>query len=73
LCRGLGFGSFGNEPDFAAVARHNKCRSNIHFADGVLTRRARIPLEHLAATDALEKLKAAIAWLIKQVNAEFET
>jgi hypothetical protein len=42
----------------------------IHFADDVLTRRARIPFEHLTTTDALEKLKAAIAWLIKQVNAD---
>ncbi len=43
----------------------------VHFGDDVLTRRARIPFEHLTSTDALEKLKAAIAWLIKQVNAEF--
>ncbi len=44
----------------------------IHFADDVMTRRARIPFEHLTTPDALEKLKAAIAWLIKQIHAEFE-
>lgn len=42
----------------------------LHFGDNVLTRRARIPLDKLTTLEALEKLKAAVSWLIEQVNAE---
>lgn len=42
--------------------------AGVHFEDDVLSKRARIPLIKLATPDAVEKLKAAVAWLIEQVR-----
>ena len=42
--------------------------AGVHFDDSVLTKTARIPLEKLATPAAVEKLKAAVAWLIEQVR-----
>jgi hypothetical protein len=44
----------------------------VHFAEDVLTTRARIPFEKLATGEALETLKSVVAWLIDQVKAECE-
>lgn len=40
----------------------------VHFDYDVLTKRARIPFEKLANPVAIEKLKAAVAWLVEQVK-----
>ena len=59
--------------DDEAVRRNILAKINeipgIHFDDDVLTKRARIPFDKLANPVAIEKLKAAVAWLIEQVKA----
>lgn len=40
------------------------------FGEDVLTKRARIPFEKLTSIEAVEKLKAVMAWLIEQVKIE---
>lgn len=42
----------------------------VAFGEDVLTKRARIPFEKLTTSEALEKLKSAVAWLIEQVKTE---
>lgn len=42
---------------------------SVHFSDDVLTKRVRIPLESLATPPALEKLKAAIDWMIEKIRS----
>lgn len=56
-----------------AVLRNMLAKINeipgVHFDDDVLTKRARILFEKLANPVAIEKLKAAVTWLIEQVKA----
>ena len=42
----------------------------VHFDGDVLTKRTRIPFEKLMTSEAVEKLKSAVSWLIEQVKAE---
>jgi hypothetical protein len=42
----------------------------VTFGEDVLTKRARIPFQKLTTSEALEKLKSAVAWLIEQVKTE---
>lgn len=62
--------------DNEAVRRNMLAKINeipsVHFDDDVLTKRARIPFDKLVNPVAIEKLKAAVAWLIEQVKAESE-
>jgi len=44
----------------------------ISFHEGVLNTRARIPTKTLTSSAAMEKLKAAVAWLIAQIRTECE-
>lgn len=60
--------------DDESVRRQLLARINeipgIHFEDDVLTKRTRIPFESLTNTEAADKLKAAVSWLIQQVRPE---
>ncbi len=43
-----------------------------HFDESVLTRRARVPFDSLTTGESVDKLKAALAWLIDQIRSECE-
>jgi hypothetical protein len=53
------------------LAKINEIPGNAFGAE-VLTKRARIPFERLETSEAMNKLKAAVSWLIEQVKAECE-
>ena len=40
----------------------------VHFDDDAINKRARIPFDSLTSPATLEKLKAAMSWLIEQVK-----
>lgn len=42
----------------------------VNFGENVLTKRAKISFDKLNTSDALEKLKSTVAWLIEQVKTE---
>lgn len=42
----------------------------VHFGNEVLIKRARIPFKRLTSAVAIEKLKAAVSWLIEVLKAE---
>ena len=42
----------------------------MQFSEDVITKRARVPFEKVTSLEAMEKLKDAVAWLIKQARDE---
>jgi len=40
----------------------------VHFGDEVLTKRARVPFDKLNSSEAIEKTKSALAWIIQQIH-----
>ena len=40
----------------------------VHFGDEVLTKRARVPFDKLNSSEAIEKTKSALAWIIQQIR-----
>lgn len=53
------------------LARINEI-PGVQFSEDVLTKRARIPLDGLTTSEAVDRLKSAVTWLIEQVKAEIQ-
>ncbi len=72
----FGFDWIYKKPPFSdeSVRRQLLAKINeipgVVFGEDVLTKRARIPFEKLTSNEAVEKLKAVMAWLIEQVKIE---